>query len=44
MGVSPMAVFGYENHARDARHTGFSNRFIRKLKKQSVLQPFLFEL
>jgi len=30
MGVSPMAIFGYENHgrdardARDARDTGFS--------------------
>jgi hypothetical protein len=26
MGVSPMAVFGYENHGRDARDTGFSKR------------------
>ncbi len=32
MGVPPMAIFGHENHgrdARDARDTGFSKRSLR---------------
>jgi hypothetical protein len=42
MGVSPMAVFGYEDHGRDAHDTGFSKRLFslpRMIRSARIFHP-----